>query len=577
MKGAENLRIAKNIRINRKDLMNLRKINSKVLSQFEYAISRTSELAHDPKKADPIDRALTAVRKFGRIGDAEIVTPQKIARQMVDQIQDAEWKKMVVDGEKILDLASKIGEFAIAVSRKLNRDCGLPVGDFRSSICAIATSDISYEFTRKVYELLGLDTSCVADPERLTSYKLLEVKTDGKIDYGKIARILRQRKPFNTISTNDTVGERARKMNTFGAALGNPPYQLETSTKKSETNGQVPRVSIFQYVQNVADSVTAHYSSLIYPGKRWLHRSGKGMEEFGLQQINDVHLSHVDYFAPNEPVFDVVEIADGITIVLKDAYKESHNFGYAYHENGLADECVLTSPGDSLMPLNPKDGRVVEKANKYCASTNKTYLSERLLPRSLFGIESEFVELHPTKVRPFEKGARFDLGTEIKLFTNDKAGKAGRAKWFIANRNVIKVNRQYIDEWQVVVSSANAGGQKRDWQIELVDNHSAFGRARVGLGSFKTRREAENFYKYCTSYLIRFLFLMTDEALTSLAKQVPDIQNYTDKNGLIDFKGDVNKQLYRLFGLTDSEIKYVEKTIKDIDASRSRKAKGVHE
>lgn len=28
---------------------------------------------------------------------------------------------------------------------------------------------------------------------------------------------------------------------------------------------------------------------------------------------------------------------------------------------------------------------------------------------------------------------------------------------------------------------ANAGGQKRDWQLELLDNHSAFGRSCVAL------------------------------------------------------------------------------------------------
>ena len=33
---------------------------------------------------------------------------------------------------------------------------------------------------------------------------------------------------------------------------------------------------------------------------------------------------------------------------------------------------------------------------------------------------------------------------------------------------------------------ANAGGQKRDWQLELLDNHSAFGRSRVALGMFGT-------------------------------------------------------------------------------------------
>ena len=53
---------------------------------------------------------------------------------------------------------------------------------------------------------------------------------------------------------------------------------------------------------------------------------------------------------------------------------------------------------------------------------------------------------------------------------------------------MITQNVKYIDEFQVVVSSANAGGQKRSNQIAILDNHSAFGRSRVALKTFKTKR-----------------------------------------------------------------------------------------
>ena len=157
-----------------------------------------------------------------------------------------------------------------------------------------------------------------------------------------------------------------------------------------------------------------------------------------------------------------------------------------------------------------------------------------------------------------------------KLLTNDKAGKAGRAKWFVANRAVIEDNSKLIDQWQVVVSSANAGGQKRDWQLEIIDNHSAFGRSRVALASFETEDEARNFYRYCQCYLIRFMFLMTDEALSSLGKLVPDIMDYTSNCQLLDFKKDLNAQLYAMMELTEDEIRHVEERINAIDSARSK-------
>ena len=113
--------------------------------------------------------------------------------------------------------------------------------------------------------------------------------------------------------------------------------------------------------------------------------------------------------------------------------------------------------------------------------------------------------------------------------------------------------------------------QKRDWQLELLDNHSAFGRSRVALGMFKTEQEAENFFKFCQPYLVRFLFLMTDEALTTLAKEVPYFADWKKAGGLIDFSGDINAQLCTLAKLTKTEAAYVEEKVRAFDNSRHRK------
>ena len=113
----------------------------------------------------------------------------------------------------------------------------------------------------------------------------------------------------------------------------------------------------------------------------------------------------------------------------------------------------------------------------------------------------------------------------------------------------------------IVVSSANAGGQKRDNQLAIIDNHSAFGRARLALRSFETYDEAKNFYSYVDSYLVKYMFLLTDEALSSLGKEVPDIENYKSDNGIIDFTKDVDLQLFQIFGFTSEEIAYVKSVV----------------
>jgi putative type II restriction endonuclease len=55
-----------------------------------------------------------------------------------------------------------------------------------------------------------------------------------------------------------------------------------------------------------------------------------------------------------------------------------------------------------------------------------------------------------------------------------------------------------------------------------------------------------------------FYILLTDESLTSLAKKVPDLLDYTDTNGVIDYNGDVNAQLYKLFGIDDRNQHYIQ-------------------
>ena len=277
----------------------------------------------------------------------------------------------------------------------------------------------------------------------------------------------------------------------FDAVVGNPPYQEEIAKQESKTNGQARSRSIFPFFQAAADDISNGATSLIYPGARWIHRSGKGMAQFGLEQINDPHLVKLIFYPDSTEIFSDVGIADGISIVYKNKTKSSDEFEYIYHKGNTVLNAIIKAPGEELMPLNPQDNNVVSKVSNMVKTYNMEYIHDRVLSQKLFGIESSFAEENPTKIRLLTKDSTIDYSKEIKLFTNDKAGKAGRSTWFIANRDVIETNTDYIDEWQVVVSSANAGGQKRDNQIEIIDNHSAFGRSRVALGSFKTEKEAQ--------------------------------------------------------------------------------------
>lgn len=51
--------------------------------------------------------------------------------------------------------------------------------------------------------------------------------------------------------------------------------------------------------------------------------------------------------------------------------------------------------------------------------------------------------------------------------------------------------------------------------------------------------------------------------LTSLGKLVPDLLDYTNDNGIIDYAQDVNTQLYRLFGIDEEMQAIIKQTLSE--------------
>lgn len=459
---------------------------------------------------------------------------------------------------QILEINSKTGLYPLYVTYSI----------YRKRCEAVDPKDLTiekqYQLWRQTVEE-NVFVICKTPMAKAITRRTLLGYREGKINAHAFDDLIMQLKEkpeqFKEKVLRGSFWNKENKQMKFDAVVGNPPYTEEVAKHQSLTNGQARRSSIFQYFQEMADKLSSNVVCLIYPGVRWLHRSGKGMAEFGLKQINDKHLETLHFYPNANDVFSDVAIADGITIVYKNKNKNTGGFNYVYHKDGSVYRVFVDNPGTELLILNPQDYGIMQKVKNFIDKYKLSYLNKRILSQKLFGIESDFVATHPHQARKFSENQPIDYRKEIKLYANDKAGKAGRSTWYIADRDVIKVNQKYIDEWKVVVSSANAGGQKRSNQLEILDNHSAFGRSRVALGSFKTESEAKHFYDYCKTYFIRFMFLMTDEALTSLGKRVPDILDYTSNNTLIDFNDNLNVQLFQLIGLTDEEIGYIKDII----------------
>ncbi len=554
--NADNRRIAENLDLQKNILILLKNnINVFVLRQLDYKIQNINKLAND-LTVDPIERAIRAINKFNRLSASEVTTPQKVCEDMISLLPDESFTKLKEKGIVMLDIASKAGEYAIAICNRC-KQLDIDISLIENSILSIPTSKVAYEFTRRIYEVLGLNTDCIA--ERFTSYDLLKIKnTNNNIDYQKVSDIISQNRRFNTIQLDAQITKEGDKMK-IEVVVGNPPYQEETKVD-SKTNGQNPRTNIFQLFQYIAEKITISRSVLIYPGIRWMHRSGKGLKQFGFDLINNQKLDKLIFYPEAKEIFDNSGIADGISIVSLDKNKTSDKFEYQYKIGTTQEVVQRSNPGEILFVINPKDAPIADKIERFVYNNKLKYLNDSILSRSLFAIESNFIEKNISNVKPFTKGTVL-AKDEVKLLTNDKSGSSGRSQWYVINRSLIREGKEYIKKWQVVVSSAHPGGQEgRDNQIEIIDNKSAFGRARVALKSFENKKSASNFFKYCKSKIVRYAFLLSDEALSSLAKFVPDLGDY-ENNTIIDFSKNIDEQLKEKMQLSDKEMKYIEELI----------------
>ena len=155
-----NLRIASNLNLETVILSLFQEhINPFILSELDYKIQNINSLAND-NTISPIERASNAMKKFSRLSDSEIVTPEIITDKIIQNLP----KDNINESSLLLDIASKKGEFVYALYKKFGKKVA-------NNFYSIPTSKIAYEFTRKVYKLLELDLENIES--EYTSYDLI--------------------------------------------------------------------------------------------------------------------------------------------------------------------------------------------------------------------------------------------------------------------------------------------------------------------------------------------------------------------------------------------------------------------
>jgi len=361
----------------------------------------------------------------------------------------------------------------------------------------------------------------------------------------------------------------------FDAVVGNPPYQ--ETVEKTESQSQANSKWVYYLFQNIAD-IIGEKSSLVYPFGGWFD-DNETFQGFGKRILSDGHTVSINaYEGTNDkrawyrndinpiPIFgDGVNLSAGVSIVNRNMSKNFKTFEYSNRMYSDSTRIVDINDWEKLSP-NPDFTVGVkllgEKLKKYVS--NKT-----------FGIESDFIENNPElySLDPLQ------FKEPIKLLTNDKAGSAGRAKWYYIERNTIEKNINLIDQYKVAMPSAYpkktlVSGVPTIEQvlsraseiIQIFNPKEVFGRSKMLIFNSPKKVDVENFIKYTQTRFFAYMVLNEPNRSFSFGFVIP-LLDFTI-NSDIDWSktiSEIDQQLYKKYKLSEEEIAFIEEKVQPMD------------
>ena len=500
----DNQRIAKNLGL---DINLLNTIQQKsipfILQKLDFKIENTNDLIRDTA-LQPIERVEVAMRKFGRLSDSEIVTPAKVADEMVAILpfEELDNKK----DAKFLDIASKQGEFAIALYKRFGEKV-------KTNLYAIPTSTLAYEFTRKIYTLLGMPIENIFSD--FNSYDLIGENKE------KIIKKLKDMK-FDTI-------------------IGNPPYQ------RNDGGGMgASAPAIYNYFVDTARTLSTQYICIITPS-RWF-TGGRGLDEFREDMLNDNHIRILHDYPDASDCFPGVEIKGGVSYFLRNRYE--YGLCTVVTHNGNNINAVERPMREQNADVFIRDSRIIDILRKVQKLKEQSF-SDIISANDPFGYDirenNSYKRVKPNFVlTPFDKGVKF-------YYNGWRKNGIGYIK-----RDTIRKNEDWIDAYKILIPKAwGIGDSKVDWITPfIVEPGSCCTETYLVIGPYDNKKVAENVISYMQTkffHLLVSIFKITQNAMQKAYSFVP-MQDFS--------KPWTDTELYKKYDFTNEEISFIESMIR---------------
>lgn len=485
-----------------------------------------------------------------------VPTPPILARALLDQLPADVWSN---PNYRWLDPATKSGSILREVARRLME--GLAAWEpneedraehiLRNMVFGCGITQVHGEMTRR---------SVYASRDASGSHALIEFTTpDGQLpfvpadhDYplnkdGKAHGQCRVCKAPIGLERGDTrenyayafihgayPTEEMQDMQ-FDVIVGNPPYQIGMQDAEGKKTANI--LPLYQLFIDRAIALNPKYIAMITPS-RWF-TGGKGLGDFRSRMLEDRRIRSI---VDNPKLFDCfpgVEIKGGVNYFLWD--------------RDYAGDCAFSTRIDgeivSTVTRDIRDGNgVLIRDNKAAVLVKKVLaktsgnLGDVVSPQDPFGqsLKSNF---KGSSAEPFKGSVPLVFGSHVGFIREDQ----------------IERKQEWVPMWKVLMPKAGDGhGREVSYvlgePIALAPG-SACTQTYLVAGTFKTRKEAQNYAHFLATKFVRFLVLqrkVTQNVTPDCFRFVPSLsmkRAWTDKD------------LYEHFGLTGEEIDYIESTI----------------
>ena len=502
---------------------------------------------------------------IANLSNDEVFTPPEFANRMLDTLAEA-WgantggADLWADGSvRFLDPCTKSGVFLREISSRLIKGLAAQIPDLEERVDHILTNQVFGIGTTRLTSLLARRSLyCSKHANGPHSIARGFTSEAGQVWFertehgwlqsrckfcGASQKTLDRGEGLEThayafIHTDDIkarIDEMFGGNMQFDVIIGNPPYQLDDGGYGTSA------APIYHLFVEKALELDPRYAVFVTPS-RWM-AGGKGLDKYRERMLSDRRIRTIVDYPKLYEGFPGVKIRGGISYFLWD---REHN-----------GPCVVQTIWDG-QPTGPAVARYLDAYDvlvrrneavpileKVKAKGESTF-DRRVSSRKPFGLATNF------RGKPSSAG----LKKPVKLFENQRTG------WI--DRKAISVNPEWIDEWKVLmtaVQGTSAAVETKFLSKPIVAGPgTACTETYLVAGHFSSEAEAANCAQYLRTRFVRFLVSLrkaTQHATRDVYSFVPELplnRKWTDV------------KLYKRYGLTDTEIAFIESQVAEHDS-----------